>query len=80
MTTELNFILFTALMIVILFLLNAYNKQKIINSFLMKEIEIKGCIKLFKRMIEKRQSYLDKYDFQLYNLDEALLEQEDIEL
>ena len=66
-------------MIVILFLLNAYNKQKIINSFLMKEIEIKGCIKLFRQMIEKRQSYLDKYDFQRYNLDEALLKQDNME-
>ena len=79
MTTEINFILFTVLMIVILFLANAYYKQKIINDFLINEIEIKGYIKLFRHMIFRRQSYLDKYDFQRYNLDEALLEQDDIE-
>ena len=73
MTTEINFILFTFLMIVILFLANAYYKQKIINSFLIKEIEIKGSIKLFRQMINKRQSHLDNYDFQRYNLDETLL-------
>ena len=79
MNSEISFILFTVLMIVILFLANAYYKQKIINSFLVKEIEIKSCIRLFRQMIDKRQSQLNKYDFQLYNLNEALLKQEDME-
>ena len=79
MTTEINFILFTVLIIVILFLANAYYKQKTINSYLIKEIEINGYIELLKQMISRRHSYLNKYDFLRYNLDEALLEQEDVE-
>lgn len=78
MNPEISFSLFTVLMIAILFLANAYYKQKLINSFLIKEIKIKGFIKLFRQMINKRQSHLDKYDFQRYNLDEALLKQDDI--
>lgn len=72
MTTQISFIIFTALILIILFLVNAYHKQKIINSFLIKEIEIRGYISLLSGLIQKRQSQLEKYDFQRYNLREAL--------
>jgi hypothetical protein len=60
-------------------LVNAYHEQKIINLFLIKEIEIRGYINVLSELIQKRQSQLDKYDFQRYNLKEALSEQQDKE-
>ncbi len=58
-------------------LANAYYQQKIINTYLVREIKIKSYIKKIKLMIYKRHSYLDKYDFQRYNLDESLLKQDE---
>jgi len=79
MSTQISFIIFTVLIIFILFLVNAYHEQKIINLFLIKEIEIRGYINVLSELIQKRQSQLDKYDFQRYNLKEALSEQQDKE-
>lgn len=68
-----------AVAVFVVLLAYAYTKQKLINSFLMKELQIKEKLKSFKARIYIRQSYLNRYDFQLYNLGDVLIEQEHLE-
>ena len=64
----------------ILFLASAYCTQKTINIFLRRELQMKNKIKGLNQILQKRHFYLNKYDFQLYNLNEALHEQDEIEV
>lgn len=78
MKTEIFFIIITLLIILIIFLAYVYYQQKIINTYLRREIKIRGYIQSLKQLIFKRHLFLDNYDFQRCNLDESLLKQDEV--
>jgi len=74
MQIEIGLFIFTVLVILILIISNKFYQQKLINKYLMREFELLRHIKIYESLIRKRYLRLNTYDFQLYNLDEALLD------
>jgi len=73
MNVEIVFYLFTILGIFILFLGGAYYQQKIINSFLKRKIYLVTELNFFESKIKQRQVYLNRYNFQKFNLKDVLV-------
>lgn len=73
MQIEIGLFIFTVLVILILIISNKFYQQKLINKYLIREFELLRHIKIYESLIRKRYLRLNTYDFQLYNLDEALL-------
>jgi hypothetical protein len=74
MQIEIGLFIFTVLVILILIISNKFYQQKLINKYLIREFELLRHIKIYESLIRKRYLRLNTYDFQLYNLDEALLD------
>jgi hypothetical protein len=76
MEFEYMILIITILLMLICFLADKYVEQKQNNHFLKKKYELLLKIKFHKAMISKRHLHLVRYDFQLFNLNEALFEQD----
>lgn len=72
MISETTLLLFALFIITIVIVISLYWKQKIKNQFLKKEIKLIKKIYFYQSLIENRQFILNLYDFQLFNLAEAL--------
>lgn len=76
MKSELVIFILTVLLILICLLVDKYFQQKQNNQFLKSKYELLLKVNFHKTMISKRHSHLDRYNFQLFNLNDALLEQD----
>lgn len=76
MNIEIYILTFTFLTVVAMYFGYMYRRQKMINLFLKQELRLLSHIKQIQYCISKRQSYLKRYNFQEYNLKDALVEQE----
>jgi hypothetical protein len=76
MAIEYSILIFTLLTIVSIYFGFSYFNQKMINTCLKKELKLLYRIKQFQSCITKRQSFLRRYNFQKYNLKDALIDQD----
>lgn len=78
MIIEVNIIVFVLILILFIVIMGKYYEQKLINRYIIKEMQLVEKIRRANLFISKRQTNLNLYDFQLYNLDSALIEQDDV--
>lgn len=76
MKTELFILIFTVLSSTICVVVYKYYEQKLLNKHLKQKFSLLYKIRVYQSFISKRHLYLDRYNFQLYNLSEALFEQD----
>ena len=76
MKTEFLIFIFTFLSCIICFVVHKYFEQKQLNTHLKQKFSIHYRTRIFRSLICKRHSHLNRYDFQLYNLDDSLFEQD----
>jgi hypothetical protein len=76
MKTEYIILIITFLIILICILIDRYYQLKQYNYYLKRKYHLLLKIRLNEKIIDKRQYYLNRYNFQRYNLNESLLVQE----
>lgn len=76
MKTELFILIFTVLSSITCVVVYKYYEQKLLNKHLKQKFNLLYKIKVYQSFISKRHSHLDRYNFQLYNLSDALFEQD----
>jgi hypothetical protein len=76
MKPEFTIILISVLIVVICFLVDRFYTVKQENYYIKRKYDLLVKIKTYEKLIGKRHHYLNSYNFQFYNLDEALLVQE----
>jgi|GEM_PF-4681416 len=76
MKAEFFILIFTVLTSIICVVVYKYYEQKQLNTHLRQTFSLLYNIRVYQSFISKRDLYLDRYNFQLYNLNEALLEQD----
>jgi hypothetical protein len=76
MKTEFVIFIFTFLGCIICFVVYKYYEQTLLNVHLKREFSLLYKIRIYRSFICKRQSHLDRYDFESYNLNDSLFEQD----